>query len=227
MTLSELQPRISLATTAMKLTLGIHFVLLLTMIYSIDLFEGVKDGEYVSESSLDTYTNVTLVFSAAAFMIFIFTAVAFVRWMLGVFEFNEAHGARHPFDRSYAAWAFFIPIVNIVRPYQAVSGLVETTLQFINREEHPIMRFLLPWWLAYISGNILNQFASRIVGNSEDLTVYITAFWMQAGAAILALASAYLILRVIETHQELITDTFLEDQIDLIGEEVEGEEDRW
>lgn len=225
MTLSELQPRIGLVSMAMKLTLGIHFVLLLTMIYSIDLFGEINDGEYVSSSSLDTYATVTMAFTSAAFMIFIFTAVAFVRWMLGVFDFNEFHGAHHPFERNYVAWAFFIPIVNIVRPYQAVSGLMETTLQLSAREEHPIMNSLLPWWLAYLFGNLVNQLADRLVRSTENIDAYITAFWMQAGAAVLTLASGYLILRVIEQHQELISEATLKDQIDLIGGE--EEEDRW
>ena len=73
MTLQELQPRINLISTAFKLAIGIHVILLLVEIYSIDFFSGINNGEYVSEESLDTYTNITIACYSAAFMIFIFT----------------------------------------------------------------------------------------------------------------------------------------------------------
>lgn len=205
MTLSEVQSRTRFASMSMKLTICGQVVLLILVLYGIHLFSGIHSDEQLEDLVLEQYTSATVGMYGLALGILLCTAFAFVSWMLGLFDFHQAQGLDHPFGRRYVGWAFFIPFLNLVRPYQVVSSLTTGSLYLTEKEDHGLKRQVLFWWLTYLSGNMFSYFSDRLMQSSDEMDVYLSALWLEAAGTLLSLISAYLILQVIESHDRLLS----------------------
>jgi len=101
--------------------------------------------------------------------VLILTAIFFVRWMHSTYSSIQSHGGTLPYSRSQVGWAFFIPFVNLYRPYQVIDSYYEEYQQLIRLKtdsSHPRKNLvnLNIWWVCWILTGIFTS-----LGGSEAL----------------------------------------------------------
>ena len=124
-----------------KVTMGLlgagllwHLVLLVGKLLAPSAFDGV--------AAAGIATAVTMVFYAL-------TAVAFVVWFyLAYRTVNLAEGTAHSPDQ--AVWTFFVPILNIFRPYQIATEIWRKSSA--SGESHGHSGLLIAWWALWVIG---------------------------------------------------------------------------
>lgn len=86
--------------------------------------------------------------------LFIGTAISFILWMIGHYEALTAVGRPPRFSRQATAWAFFVPILNLYRPYQIVKSYWEDWSALLSAldESPPKGKMILVtvWWIGAV-----------------------------------------------------------------------------
>lgn len=143
--------------------------------------------------------------SAIGFLIsLIVCAVVFIRW------FRRAYANLHRLNddtltlshtEGWAAGAWFVPFMNLVRPYTIMKEIWNETQSAIpgkvEREGYQPTTLIGWWWACWISYNILTNIASRMGG---EATVEDIAFGLKAGAIgeLLSVPAALLAVRMVQ-----------------------------
>ncbi len=108
-------------------------------------------------------------------LVWIAGIVFFLRW------FRRAYYNLHQLDRVYpnyqegwAVGAWFIPFINLFRPYGIMKEIWQYTQEKINQpvESRNIIKL---WWLIFIISNLINNMSGRFLNNSSEIEDYILA----------------------------------------------------
>jgi hypothetical protein len=141
------------------------------------------------------------------FVTYVATVVVFLMWLYRAYENLPAFGhwrSSIKFSSGWAVGSFFVPILNLVVPYQAVRELwrkSETANPLTFGEIGPPSFFPL-WWGFWIVSNIVSQISFRMTLEQKapaDITniVAIASDLLDIPAALLAIA----VVRSIDRRQ--------------------------
>jgi hypothetical protein len=104
------------------------------------------------------------------FVVFIVTTVAFAKWIHRANLNSRGFGAKDMrFTPGWAVGYYFIPILNLVRPYQAMKEIWKISgnpRDWQNEKDSPILPI---WWTLWILSAIVGQVAFRISMRAETL----------------------------------------------------------
>lgn len=174
---------------------------LATLLWVPDWLERASAGETTAEVFATAY----FVIYVAAFVAFVFTVVTFLMWLHGV-----SRNAWSPYPEGVrssprmAVGAWFIPFVNLVRPYRVVRALHSAA--FIDG---PALRgdwvarapSVFPiWWGTWLVYNGLTNVGARL-GFSKDPEMVRFGLWLETLALPLQLASGFCLMAIIWSIQ--------------------------
>ena len=201
----------SLLTILFLLTAAVSGLFAGFEISQIQLLLRIGNYSEVSEEArwAHTFIRNTLLLSRLA--LFGLTAVGFIIWLhrarINVRAFG-CRGFRYP--RIWAIIGFFVPILNLFRPYQVVSEVwrasdpraVDTPVAWMSM---PVSRYILAWWITLLASVFLEILATGIVTHAGftigDLlaarSVGVLVGITSASSAVLA----YLVISGIEESQ--------------------------
>jgi len=212
-----LPPYVSTRFTARLLTI----LLLLTAAVSclsagfeisqIQLFAGEADYAEIKEETRWAHTFIRNTLLVSRLALYATIAVAFITWLHRVRINVRAFGCRRfRYARIWSIIGFFIPFLNLFRPYQVVAEVwrasdpraVETPVAWIAM---PVSRCVLAWWVTLLASAFLEILAAGLVTQSgvttEDIlaarSIGVLVGITSASSAIMA----YLVVSGIETSQ--------------------------
>ncbi len=164
----------------------------------------LTDLDAVDPAEAERYDDVHLALGVVAGLLFLATAVLFVVWLRRAYGSNRVDPAALRFGAGWSIGAWFVPFLNLVRPF----GLVRDLGRGLGeRGEGAGFHRLVPaWWAAWLLMNLADS-ASRTVGqNGDDLDPvgslrYLHRWlWVDAVSAVLMVVAgvlaALLVLRV-------------------------------
>lgn len=167
----------------------------------VGLLERVERGELVSPEAAAANDAREQVLGIGQTGLFLFTAILFLVWMHRAYKNLPLLGApRASFTPGGAVGAWFIPLVNLVRPYQAMaelwrrSGPIPDSEDFATPSSPAIMK---AWWGMWIVSNLFGQIVIRTSLTSSELPELITMSWEQAVSSLLGIFSAVLAILVV------------------------------
>jgi hypothetical protein len=96
--------------------------------------------------------------------LFVATAVAFLAWLFQARVNLRAFGVRRPnYSRGWVVWGFFVPLVNLFRPYQVIrevwQGSDPQSQDGFNWRSLPVSRLLPAWWALFVGWGLLQLLA--------------------------------------------------------------------
>lgn len=217
----ELHNRAKLAILGLWLSFGVQLALVFQAAYGIHLFDQMIAGREYDDSTLLFFDDLTGMLAIGTLAVMVFTATGFIRWMNTAFDILVDRGMIMPFEKQYVSWAFFIPFVNLVRPYQAIVSIFDGALQMAGISESRERSFILPWWLLYILAGIIGNIAFRLTGNAETLEELRRLYYWDLTTSLMFVASAWLIIQVVDGYGKVVDQAIENDRIDMIGQETE------
>ena len=127
-------------------------------------------------------------------ILFLVSAVFFCRWLYRAAANARALGAQGmEVKPGWAVGGFFIPILNLFLPYQAVK---EIWLHGAYQRDHS-HSLVTKWWAAWLIGTITNRFSNRFPDDSPLLSMLTGLI----GSLLLA-ASAYYLIQIVRQITE-------------------------
>ena len=133
-----------------------------------ELLVSFREGAEITSQMADANDNRQGVIGLIQSILFVVTAVIFGKWIFRIS--SNAHSFSSLSQRHSPRWAvgyYFMPFVNLWRPYQALRDAYEAFLDSARGKENNIIFPL--WWFAWIVSNIFDNMLFKSSMRAEEL----------------------------------------------------------
>jgi hypothetical protein len=157
-------------TRFLKVLLGLGIVMALVGIFSASMqAELLSRGKFsVAEGQANDFRQAIV--HLFHVLLYLFTFVIFGCWIVRANKNVRALGAINlPITPGWAVGYFFIPILNLFRPYQAMKNLWQASHNPVSWSTTKAGSILPAWWALWIFGNILIHISGNIKMVAHDL----------------------------------------------------------
>ncbi|BDD08248.1 hypothetical protein FUAX_06800 [Fulvitalea axinellae] len=133
--------------------------------FSIVLIGVFESGDYELTA---TFQVLESIIALAVFGLMIVSIVVFLNWFRRAYGNLHRAGVKHlEYSETMAIWAFFIPFVNLVRPYSIMKEIwndTQSAIQKLDSDYSPnISTSLVGWWWGFhIFSNIVSTAIVRL-----------------------------------------------------------------
>ncbi len=181
-----------------KIVAGVFFAYLVLAVVGFvfdeaqaSLLNQVIGGGYVSDAEATVNDLRQALIGLVQLVVFIATAVVFLIWIyLASRNLRSFHAVDVRFTPGWAVGWFFVPFMNLFRPYQVIKEIWEEsdpdTRTDPSMPYKPSSTAMVGWWWAlYLVGNYVSYFAGTSIlrGDTAEELLSATRFY-QASAAI-------------------------------------------
>ena len=209
--MQKLRPNQERAKTAIILiyiVMGIELIDCISDYFQLQLLQRFQSGITVSVSEATANDLRVSILALIYLAAYITSAVFFIRWFRRAY-FNLHQVARVlSYGEGWAAGAWFVPILNLFRPYQIMKELYEETEILISKRSGT-ERITLPtayvgiWWTLWIVNNLLGQFIFRSSREANDIGEMVFNTQMNLFVNIISIPLALITVKVIRDYSKV------------------------
>ena len=162
------------AITLIWIVLALDIMSLISGYLQYGLLQGVSKGGIISTETATANDTREQVISIVSMIVYIISATTFIQWFRRAY-FNLHQKVRFlSHSEGWAAGFWFIPIVNLFRPYQITKELyLETKELFIKKGINVNFNFATGildwWWTLWIINNLMGHFVFQYAKHAESM----------------------------------------------------------
>ncbi len=152
-------------------------LLFLANMYKFKLLSNFAENGAVSTEQFDVSDAFIGLSALLSLLLFVISIVTFIMW------FRRAYYNLHQkvdflqFDEGWAAGAWFVPILNIIRPFSIMKELYRETESYLKQKDPSVEvklneNLVVLWWALWILSNSLGrlqQFLSNYIDTVETM----------------------------------------------------------
>lgn len=157
-------------------------------------------------------------------IIIIITAVVFIRWFRrAYYNLHLVVPNKMEHSEGWAAGAWFVPFLNLVRPYTIMKEIwLETQRNGANKARVEPADLVGWWWAFFILRGVMDNIASRVTLSAEDISGFETASILHIVSAAISIPAALLAIQVVKKVSEFEKTLTREDgEVDILEHLVE------
>lgn len=176
-TMNTLKPNGQRAKNAMSvlwIVLGMEIISLISNYFQYDLLHRAKNGAQITSLEVaanDIRVNIVTVVYA---IVYIVCVVMFIQWFRRAYYNLHVKVPNLLFTDGWAAGSWFVPIINLYRPYQIMRELHEETIDLCEKKEvssRGLSTDLLGWWwFCWLVSTTLGRVVNRISMDAESIS---------------------------------------------------------
>ncbi len=173
----------------------------------LNLLEKMAAGTHYSDESINA-NDIREGIVALAYMVgYIVSVVMFIRWFRRAYYNLHTQTRGLSFEEGWAAGCWFVPILNLFRPYQIMKELYVVTQKLLAGQlEVPRsanLTIVNVWWTLWIISNIINNFVTRITWRAESVDDLILSSQLSIVTALIGIPLCLVTVRVIREYAEM------------------------
>ena len=160
--------------TLIRIVLIAEILSLVSGYFQYDLLETVAAGELISEEAATANDLREQIIAIIYLIVFIISGVTFIQW------FRRAYYNLHlkidylNHGEGWAAGSWFVPIVNLYRPYQIMKEMYQETKELLNNSSAHVQvevntASLGWWWGLWVTSSLIGQFIFRYSMKAETI----------------------------------------------------------
>ena len=178
-----------------------------------DLLLKVQEGFPVSDFELTINDFRELGIGLATIVIYIISVVTFIRWFRRAYYNLHSRTITPKYDEGWAAGSWFVPILNLFRPYNIMKEIDEETCSLIEKRSQKSVKtsagLIGFWWALWILNGVIGRYVFRSAMDAETVESLMQSSLMDiAGIGFeipLGLLTIYMI-RTISKKEETLTE---------------------
>jgi hypothetical protein len=209
------------------LALGIvmDLAVMASTVMEIDLLKRMNDAnaaeDQPTQAEIEANDNRQMAIGLTMIGVFIPTVVLFCMWIYRAHWNLPALGAAQlKYTPGWAAGAFFVPILNLFRPYQITKEIDLNSDPSPDPRSSPLIGV---WWTAWLVTNFSARASERMTSKAETLDSILAADYATIGALaieIVAAVLAILVVRRISRNQESLYALWQQQGDDVVADAV-------
>lgn len=142
--------------------------------------------------------------------------VLLIRWLRRAYWNLHALQQHLDYSEGWAAGAWFVPFVNLYRPYSIVKEVWRQT-QLLASERVDPHGLLRAWWVLFTLRSFVSNVSGRLVGSAATTEQVQSATGVDLVSAVLGIATALLTVRVVRRIAEFEEQLALLQQVKQLG----------
>ncbi|NNF59033.1 MAG: DUF4328 domain-containing protein [Rhodothermaceae bacterium] len=208
--LVEVDRRAQLAQWFLKGYLVLLAVSFVSSVLQLLLLQDAQNGAFVSEARATANDTRELVVAVLTIAGLLANAVVFLRWKWAGYRLMPSLTG-HPTEHKpgWAAGAYFVPILNLFRPYQIMREMAEESTSSSEAlrldTEDRTGSLIGVWWGAWVVSGIAERLIMRLTLSASTLDEFITLTQVNIGIVLLSAVagvSAVLVIHRVNERQQ-------------------------
>lgn len=175
--MEELKPngqRAKNAITLIWIVLVLEVASLISGYFQYNLLQSVLNGGEVTIEEANANDTREQLISIVYLIVYIISAITFIQWFRRAYSNLHLKVSSLSFTEGWAAGGWFVPILNLFRPFQIMKELYNETRNLLlekgfSNYEIISTKFLGWWWALWIINNLIGQFVFRYSIGAESL----------------------------------------------------------
>lgn len=152
----------------------IAVVSIISNILEYKLFLDFKNGAYISRELAIAASEANDirqgVVGIAYLIILVISMILILRWIYRAnYNARQLGASQMIFTPGWSIGWYFIPIVNLWKPYQAMKEIWKASANPQSWPSEPVSSILPWWWFLWIASNILGNASLRLTMRAEEL----------------------------------------------------------
>ena len=202
--LRENNERAKWAMTLIWVVLGVELIALLSSYMQLDLLNAYANGEYVEDSAADANDLREQLIGIVYLALYITSAVTFIRWFRRAYYNLHTIESNLSYPESAAASTWFIPFLNLFRPFQIMRELYNRTNEIIkdktdiNLQQNSIGI----WWFLWVVSGVFGQIIFRVSRDAETIDELTTMTQLSMVDSAITIPLAILAVKVIKDYNK-------------------------
>jgi len=186
-------------------------VAILSTVSQVDLLERAQRGETMADGAASANDLRQQFIGAVQFIVCVATVVLFLRWISRAYRNLGALSSRKlSFTPGWAIGAWFVPFLNLVRPFQIVRETwwissapsdAERSAPAFSPSAPAVIKW---WWAVYLVSGFLGQEVLRTSLSAKSVPDLLSSSYLSIAADSIGIPSALLaiqVVRLISTRQ--------------------------
>ena len=207
----NLRPNTARARAAMILIWIIMALEMITLILNINqyfLLKAASVGEMITRETADASDGAKRIIAIVFLLMYILSAVFFIRWFRRAY-YNLGLKAEYLNEKEgWAAGAWFIPIVNLYKPYQMMKEMYVVTIGLLQRHngnDTPKQKTATIgwWWTLWIINGILSQIYAQMAKYADDVDSYLHSTIVDMIGNIASIFLAFITIKMIGDYARM------------------------
>lgn len=211
--------RADILIKSFKVLLAIILLLIGYFIWRFQLIVHINDH---SPETIELSNWVGRVIGISFIVNYIVIIVLFVNWFRRAYGNLHRAGAgrRLTFTERQAAWSFFIPIVNLARPYTIAKEILYETRKKIGDLSSDFSfnrstQIVGWWWALFLIERVVSRTASSFMRNAHSVDKFEFATQLAIGSNLFTVGLIFVTLQMIKTISREESNLFT--QVDIIN----------
>lgn len=174
--MEELKPNGQRAKNAILLiwiVMAMEIISLISGYFQYDLLRNAANGIEITTEAAESNDTREQIIGIIYLVIFIISAITFIQWFRRAYYNLHLKTNDLTHEEGIAASCWFIPILNLYRPYQIMKELYNKTIELLTNKgltnQKTNTTFLGFWWAIWIIDGIIGQFVFRFSLRAETL----------------------------------------------------------
>ncbi len=189
--------------------LALEIVNLISSYMQYDLLQTVTNGGFISNRAAEANDIREQICGIVYFIASLISGITFIMWFRRAYFNLHQKVSYLAHTEGWAAGSWFVPIVNLYRPYQIMKEIyVETkelfTKKGLSEKADYSTNFLGWWWALWIISAFIGQFIFRFAFKSADtIENLLTTTVAQMILSLLGIPLALITLKIIKDYSKV------------------------
>lgn len=191
--------------TLIWIVLGLEVISLVSSGLQYNLLQTVSYGGEITNEAATANDLREQIVGILYLIAYIASGIAFIMWFRRAYFNLHCRVKGLSFSEGWAAGSWFVPIVNLYRPYQIMKELyVETEKFLLNKNESSTVdlptNYLGIWWTLWIVSGVLGQIVFRISLHADTIPELMSSTMLYIISGIIGIILAFATIKVIKNY---------------------------
>lgn len=208
---SDLNPnnqRAKIALSMIGIVLGLEIISLVSSGFQYDLLQTVSNGGDVSYEAAEANDLREQIIGIIYIIAYIISGITFIMWFRRAYYNLHQKVNNLSYTDGWAAGSWFVPIVNLFRPYQIMKELYVESKRYIIGNDDSLQldlntNFVGIWWALWILAGVLGQIVYRLSLNAVTLSELTTVTILSMISGVIGIALGIVTLKVIRDYSKV------------------------
>lgn len=185
------------------IVLALEIISIFSNALQYNLLQTVSNGGEITNEAANANDLRVQVIAVISLIAYIISVVAFILWFRRAYYNLHQKVRTLSFTEGWAAGCWFVPIVNLYRPYQIMKEMYEETKRYLKGESLDCdlsTTYIGVWCALWLINGVLGQIIYRISRHADTLPELITTTTLGIISGVLGIGLALVTIKVIRDY---------------------------
>lgn len=190
------------------ITMGLQLISAISAYFQYQLLNDVKNGVAITMEAATANDLREGIINFVLGIIYLLTAIFFIMWFRRAYYNLKQKSKLTSYTDGWAAGAWFVPILNLFRPFQIMKELYTLTPSTLKKHgiTSPIelnQNLLGIWWTLWIVVSVIDNVSFRMSFRAETLDSLINSTLIGIVSSILFIPLSIVIVKIIKAYNQV------------------------